>query len=92
MPHRGSGYSYQVLGVERLNVQEVLTTYLAGWIVAPILVFGPLILAIRENWEALNLAESWYTPYVIFSIVWFVAAFVAIYIRLEKRYHPPKHK
>jgi len=92
LPSQGAGYSYQVLSEEKRSISEILKTYLLGWIVSPILIFGPLFFAIRENWETLQLPEAWYTPYVIFSIIWFIVVFGVIYFRLENRCRPPKSK
>ncbi|MEJ5309222.1 MAG: hypothetical protein WHX52_05590 [Anaerolineae bacterium] len=90
LPAQGAGYSYQVISEEKHSISEILKTYLLGWIVAPVLIFGPLFFAIRENWETFQLPETWYTPYVIFSIIWFIVVFSIISIRLENRYRPPK--
>jgi hypothetical protein len=92
LPHQGSGFSYRILSEERLQFQEILKTYLYGWLVAPTLILGPLLFGIRENWEALRLPETWYMPYFIFSIVWFGVAFIAIINRCENRCRPPKSK
>ncbi len=80
LPAQGAGYSYQVISEEKHSISEILKTYLLGWIVAPVLIFGPLFFAIRENWETFQLPESWYTPYVIFSIIWFIVVFSIISI------------
>ncbi len=90
LPSQGAGYSYQILSLEKRSIPEILKTYLLGWIGAPVLIFGPLFFAIRENWEVLQLPEAWYTPYVIFSIIWFITVFGIIYVRLENRCRPPK--
>lgn len=92
LPSQGSGYAYQILSQEVHCLPEILKTYISGLLLAPLLIFGPMVLAIRENWEALNLPESIYTPYVFFSIAWFVITFLILHTRLENRCKPPKSK
>jgi hypothetical protein len=92
LPSTGSGYAYQILGEEAHSLPEILKTYISGWLLAPLLIFGPMVLAIRENWEALKLPESVYTPYIFFSIAWFVVTFLVVTTRLENRCKPPKAK
>lgn len=92
LPSQGAGYSFQILSQENHSLSEILKTYLLGWIVAPVLIFGPLFFAIRQNWEPLHLPEAWYTPYVIFSIIWFIVVFGIIYFRLENRCRLPKSR
>jgi hypothetical protein len=92
LPHQGSGYAYQVIRPEGHKLADILKTYLSGWVLAPALIFGPMILAIRENWDIFNLPEPWYTPYILFSIAWFITTFMVIHTRLENRCRPPKSK
>ncbi len=90
LPHTGSGVSFDILRPDKLVFKEVLRTYLSGWILAPALILGPIILAVRQNWEKLELPEGWYTPYVIFAIAWFIVMFLIVFTRLENRCRPKK--
>lgn len=90
LPHAGSGASFDILRQDKLVFKEVLKTYLSGWILAPALILGPIILAVRQNWEKLELPEGWYTPYVIFAIAWFIVMFLVVFTRLENRCRPKK--
>ena len=90
LPQKGSGASFDILRQDKLVFKEVLKTYLSGWILAPALILGPIILAVRQNWEKLELPEGWYTPYVIFAIAWFIVMFLIVFTRLENRCRPKK--
>ncbi|MCB9422203.1 MAG: hypothetical protein H6667_20540 [Ardenticatenaceae bacterium] len=74
LPHKGTGFSYVELGREPIVWREVALTYLFGWIIFPALIFWPLVLAVKEVWTGLNLPQMLYTPFIIFAIVWLIAA------------------
>jgi hypothetical protein len=88
LPHKGSGYSYEILDREPVNAREVLKTYLLGWVLTPVVLFGTLMLGLEEVFSSIGLPESWQMPIIIFGIVWVI---VAVWIMLDKheaKYHP----
>ena len=90
LPHKGSGFSYEILERVPLRGREVIITYLNGWILTPFLLFAPLVLAVREVWTGLGLPESWYIPFMVFAILWLIVALWILLDRHEAKYKPPK--
>lgn len=90
LPHTGSGFSYEILAREPIHAREVLTTYLNGWILTPIVLFSPLVLAVREVWSAIGLPESLYIPFVVLAILWLIVALWILLDRHEAKYWQPK--
>ncbi|MCP4538462.1 MAG: hypothetical protein GY832_15105 [Chloroflexi bacterium] len=90
LPHKGSGFSYQVLSRESLNGFEILKTYMFGWLICPALIFGPLVPAISEIWSVFKLPESWQILYIVFGIVWMIVAAWRLLDRHEARCDPAR--
>jgi heme/copper-type cytochrome/quinol oxidase subunit 4 len=53
-------FQYQVVEKFKLQPVEVLKTYIYGWFVAPLLLFGPLILCVKQVALSLGLPLSLY--------------------------------
>lgn len=41
-------FQYQLLGYEKMTASEILSTYLYGWILTPLMLLWPLILSVKE--------------------------------------------
>lgn len=74
LPHKGSGFSYQILSEEPLNWREVALTYLSGWLLMPLLLFWPFPLMVREVWQSLNLPQILSIPFMVFALLWVIIA------------------
>jgi hypothetical protein len=88
-PHQGSGFSYELLSHEPLSIKEVLRTYFNGWILTPVLLLSPLVLAFREVWFILGLPASWQIPYLVIALLWLVGSAWIALDRHEAKYRPP---
>lgn len=90
LPHKGSGFSYQILSHELLNWGEIVRTYFMGWTVAPFVLLGPLVIAIEEVWSGLGLPAILYPIYSVLSIGWLVFATWKLLDRQEAKCRPPQ--
>lgn len=89
LPHKGSGFSYQILSREPLNWMEIARTYFMGWTVAPLVLLGPLVIAIEEVWFGLGLPAAPHGVYAAVSIGWLVFATWKLLDRQEAKCRPP---
>ncbi len=88
LPHKGSGYSIRVLGRGALSVPEVAKTYLFGWVIFPIVLLAPLVVAIREVRTALRIPDSLETGIIAGGILWLIVAVWKLADWHEARFHP----
>ena len=73
-------FRYWVINKQPIQIKEVLQTYMFGWIITPLLWFGPLILCIKEIAMYMGLLSSepvnvfshfeWYEGMIVFSILY----------------------
>jgi hypothetical protein len=67
-------FQFQTLAKEKLVLNEVLQTYLYGWILFPLLLLGPALFlgfaATPEAEKAFNLPEWSQMPLIVLSILW----------------------
>lgn len=68
----GRFFRYERVAKTPLLGKEILRTYLFGWLLFPLLLFWPGVLAFREVWQGLGLPESLYTAAIAFAIVWLI--------------------
>src|SRR5690348_996806 len=74
-PHRGNGISVRERGRTPLIAREIVSTYLFGWIIAPLLLAGPLVLAIPE----LGIVPgAWSKPWILGAAAWLVVAVLGL--------------
>jgi hypothetical protein len=92
LPHKGTGFSYQELERLPLNGREIALTYLTGWLFFPLLIFGPLVPAFSEVWQAIGLPPNWQIPYIIVAIIWVVVLVWKLSDWHEARTQPPSHE
>lgn len=92
LPNKGRGFSYQELERLGLNGREILTTYLFFWLVIPLVLLAPFVLAIAEVWQKLSLPPSGQIPYMIATIIWFGVWVWKLADWHEARGHPPAHE
>lgn len=73
-PTRQKGFSlqYQELGRTRLQLKEILLTYLFGWILVPLTLFAPLALAVQEVQQFIGVPTSLSIPLMVVALLWFV--------------------
>ena len=90
LPHKGSGFSYQIISNERLVLAELLKTLLYCWVLIPLIGFAPLIFALKEIWTALGLPKSLQIPYIIAGVIWVGVIIWKTADRHEERCRPPK--
>ena len=88
LPHKGSGYRYQILQQEPLHWGEIGKTYLAGWLLIPLLIFWPLPIAFAEVWAKLGFPQALYIPYMVFAILWAIVAIWRLAGWQDKRLRP----
>lgn len=89
LPHKGSGFSYQVLSHEPLNWREVLKTYFVGWVLTPLILFGPLAIGVEEVWSGIGLPASLHLVYIAMCIAWLIVAVWRLADRQEAMCRPP---
>lgn len=90
-------FQYHLLSYEKMTAKEILTTYLYGWLVAPVLFFGPLILSIREVAAAIgipteNAGFGIYQALITFSILYLVIVVWKWKDWMEERGLPKNYK
>jgi hypothetical protein len=88
LPHRGSGFRYEILTQEKLAWGEIAQTYLYGWLLFPLLIFWPMSIAVIEVWQWLHLPAGLHIPFMVFAIVWLVTAVWKLHDWHEKRGRP----
>lgn len=76
LEHQGSGYTYVVVSNEKIVVKELLRTYLFGWLLFPLMIFGPAVLTIKEVWAAVGLPKIIHIPFGVCAFIW---VFVSIW-------------
>ena len=74
LPHKGSGFSFQILSEGSLNWREVVLTYVSGWLLMPLLLFWPFPLMVPEVWQSLNLPQILSIPFMVFAFLWVIIA------------------
>lgn len=89
LPHKGSGYSYQIVSNEKLVLSEMLKTLLYCWFLIPLFAFAPLIFAFKEVWTALGLPQSLQIAYIIVCVIWVGVVIWKTADRHEARCRPP---
>ena len=77
-----------MLGRTALSGREVLTTYLFGCVLIPLLLAGPLVLPITEVMQVLGLPASWQPAMIAAAIGWMVVACWKLADWHENRFHP----
>lgn len=55
---KSNEFKYQIIEKQSLQSKEILKTYLFGWIITPLIWFGPLILCIREVADYIGIPKS----------------------------------
>lgn len=90
--HIGSGFSYEIISFEKLVLSEILKTYLFGWIIFPGMGLLPLIIAIKEVWQAIGLPNILHIPYIILTIIWMIAFIWKLSDWHEEKCRPQKNK
>lgn len=67
-------FEYQVLSKQKLVFREVLKTYFYGWILFPLMIFGPFLLlgglGTPEAEKAFGIPEWTQLPFILLSIAW----------------------
>ncbi|HRH42282.1 MAG TPA: hypothetical protein PKY82_11705 [Pyrinomonadaceae bacterium] len=91
LPHKGSGFSYQFISDEKLDLSAVLKTFLFGWILYPLMLVSPAIFAHKSIWQIFNLPESIHIGYIIFSVIWLVVSGWKLMDWHELKYRPAKN-
>jgi hypothetical protein len=69
-----------VVSYEKLVVKELLRTYLFGWLLFPLMIFGPAVLTVKEVWASVGLPEIIHIPFGVCAFVW---VFVSIWKLLD---------
>lgn len=90
-------FQYQLLGYEKMNAREVLSTYLYGWILTPLMLLWPLVLCVKEIAGAIGIPtegnRSWiYMAFMIFGILYLVVAVWKWKDWMEERGLPANYK
>jgi hypothetical protein len=67
-------FEYKLVSKERLKIDEVLKTYLFGWILFPVLILWPIPLAISEVQTWLGIPHQFQIIGFIFSVLWVIIA------------------
>jgi hypothetical protein len=88
LPHQGAGFSYRELERTSLNGREILSTLLFSWLLVPVCLFAPTVIAIAEVRRAAGIPDSWETPLIVAAIVWMVVAVWKLADWHENRFHP----
>jgi hypothetical protein len=71
-------FNYQLISKQRLRIKEVIRTYFFGWIITPLIWFGPAILIIPEIAVYIGLSPTdkggfgLYEGLLVFSIIYFI--------------------
>lgn len=90
-PHRGTGYSVQVVEKSPLVLGEIIGVYAFSLLLVPLALGMPLWAIIRENWESLGLSSG--TPHNLAIgawIAWLVAWVIGLFEWHERRFKPGK--
>lgn len=74
LEHKGSGFSYTIIKKEKLVLTEIFRTYLFGWILFPLMIFGPAAIVQKGIWETLGLPEAIHIPFGVVAVIWVFAA------------------
>lgn len=90
LPHRGNGFSYELISKEKLVLKEILKTYLFGWILYPIIIAFPAIFAFKEVWQFLGLPQSIHIAYIIFTIIWAIVCIWKLMDLQDEKCRPQK--
>lgn len=99
LPPEGSEYSYIILSKDKLNIKEILKTYLFGWIIVPILLFGSIMGAIYfiiflSNFTFVKAHTNIFGyVFVIGLIIGWLFCFFYFWGKWKKnKYHPQNNK
>ena len=90
LPHQGSGFSFELVSYEKMVFKEILKTYLFGWILYPMLIFAPAVLAVKEIFIQLGLPQSFHIPYIIFTVIWVITCIWKLSDWQNAKCCPPK--
>lgn len=90
LPHKGSGFAYELISKDKLVFKEILITYLYGWILYPLVIAFPSFLAIKEVWQLLGLPESVHIGYIICSVIWAIVCIWKLMDWQDERCRPKK--
>ncbi|MBX7170200.1 MAG: hypothetical protein K1X72_04530 [Pyrinomonadaceae bacterium] len=88
LPHQGSGFSFEFISDEKLDLSEIFKTYLFGWLIYPLLLGFPAILAHKNIWQKISLPESIHIGYIIFSVIWALVCGWKLLDWHEAKYRP----
>lgn len=90
--HIGDGYSYEIISYEKLVLNEILKTYLYGWILFPVMIFGGAILTVKEVWQTVGLPEIIHIPFGIVAFIWVFVSIWKLQDWHEAKCRPKKNK
>jgi hypothetical protein len=97
-------FKYRVIHKLPLDVKEILITYLYGWILIPILMFGPIVFIMPEVTESLGIPSppsrnlikgdplNWHDWFFISFIIYLVITVLKLRNRDFKRGLPENYK
>lgn len=97
-------FKYQVIQKIPLDKKEILTTYLYGWILIPLLLVAPFIFLVPEVTNLLGIAPpparnlikgdslTWHDWLMIFSLIYLAVVAIKLYEKDLKRGLPENFK
>lgn len=92
LEHIGDGYSYEIISYEKLVLKEIFKTYLYGWILYPLIIAFPAIVAVKEVWQLLGLPKSIQIPYIILALIWAIVWGWKLMDWQDEKCRPKKNK
>jgi hypothetical protein len=74
-------FRYRVISKQPLQAKEILMTYLFGWIIIPVLWFGPCILCIREIADKIGIPPAAEKGFGVYELLMTVSIiYVVIFV------------
>lgn len=89
--HKGSGFSYSIISRENLRISEILRTLLFGWVLFPLVIFGPGVLVQDSVWQAIGLPDFIHIPFGIAAVIWVFVSCFKLLDRHEAKCRPKSY-